>query len=143
MKFGNQSILFFTHTRRSVQASAKGVHHGLHGLDLPGERIVGVGHFTSIAVDLGHGIVQYVANHGVGMFANMPVGTPHSFKNESSRPAKMLILVAPAGLEGMFFEFGVPVPQGATTAPPPTKDEIERLLAVAPKYGIEIMLPKH
>src|SRR2546427_1461400 len=26
-----------------------------------------------------------------GIFANMPVGTPHSFKNESSRPAKMLI----------------------------------------------------
>ena len=26
-----------------------------------------------------------------GMFANMPVGTAHSFKNESSRPARMLI----------------------------------------------------
>ena len=33
-----------------------------------------------------------------GMFANMPVGTPHSFKNESTLPAKMLISVAPAGL---------------------------------------------
>ena len=31
-----------------------------------------------------------------GMFANMPVGTTHSFKNESGRPAKMLISVAPA-----------------------------------------------
>jgi quercetin dioxygenase-like cupin family protein len=77
-----------------------------------------------------------------GMFANMPVGTPHSFKNESSKPAKMLISVAPAGLEKMFFEVGVPVPKGATTAPPPTKDEIAKLLAVAPKYGIEIRLPK-
>ena len=79
---------------------------------------------------------------GPGMFANMPVGTPHSFKNESSRPAKMLISVAPAGLEMMFFEFGVPLPEGATTAPPPTKEEIEKLLAVAPKYGIEIRLPQ-
>src|SRR5882757_2384642 len=26
-----------------------------------------------------------------GMFANMPVGTPHTFKNEGSQPAKMLI----------------------------------------------------
>ena len=33
-----------------------------------------------------------------GMFANMPVGTPHSFKNESDKPARMLILVVPAGL---------------------------------------------
>ena len=55
-----------------------------------------------------------------GMFANMPVGTPHSFRNESSKPAKMLISVAPAGLEKMFFEVGVPVAQGATTAAPPT-----------------------
>lgn len=76
-----------------------------------------------------------------GMFANMPVGTPHSFKNQSNLPAKMLITVAPAGLEQMFFECGVPVEQGATTALPPTKGEIEKLLAIAPRYGIEIRLP--
>ena len=76
-----------------------------------------------------------------GMFANMPVGTPHSFKNESSRPAKMLISVAPAGLEKMFFEFGVPLPDGSTAALPPTREEIEKLLAIAPKYGIEVKLP--
>src|SRR6476661_3745192 len=78
-----------------------------------------------------------------GVFANMPVGTPHSFKNESSRSAKMLISVAPAGLEKMFFEFGVPVPQGATTAPPSTKAEIEKFMAIAPSYGIEVRLPGH
>ena len=77
-----------------------------------------------------------------GMFANMPVGTPHSFSNESNRPAKMLISVAPAGLEKMFFEIGVPVAHGATTAAQPTKDEIDKLLAIAPRYGIEIKLPK-
>jgi quercetin dioxygenase-like cupin family protein len=77
-----------------------------------------------------------------GMFANMPVGTPHSFKNESGKAAKMLISVAPAGLEQMFFEFGVPLAEGATTALPPTKEEIEKLLAVAPRYGIEIRLPQ-
>lgn len=69
-----------------------------------------------------------------GMFANMSVGTPHSFKNESSKPARMLISVAPAGLEEMFFEVGVPVAQGATTASSPTKDEIKKLLQIAPRY---------
>ena len=78
-----------------------------------------------------------------GTFANMPVGTPHSFKNETGRPARMLISVAPAGLERMFFEVGVPLPEGATTALPPTKEEIEKLLATAPSYGIEIRLPGH
>jgi quercetin dioxygenase-like cupin family protein len=76
-----------------------------------------------------------------GTFANMPVGTPHSFRNESDRPARMLISVAPAGLESMFFECGVPVAPGATAAPP-TKEEIDRLLEVAPGYGVEIRLPK-
>lgn len=78
-----------------------------------------------------------------GMFANMPAGTPHSFKNESNQPAKMIISIAPAGLEGMFFEFGLPLPEGSTSALPPTKDEIEKLLAIAPKYGIEIRVPHH
>ena len=77
-----------------------------------------------------------------GMFANMPVGTLHSFKNESGRPAKMLISIAPAGLERMFFEGGVPLPEGSTTTLPSTKEEIEKLLAMAPRYGIEFKLPR-
>jgi quercetin dioxygenase-like cupin family protein len=79
---------------------------------------------------------------GAGMSANLPAGTPHSFTNESRKPARMPISVAPAGLERMFFEFGVPVPEGSPTAPPPTRKEIARLLGVAPRYGIEIRLPQ-
>ena len=75
-----------------------------------------------------------------GMFANMPVGSLHSFKNESVTPARMRISVAPAGLEQMFFEVGQPVSPGAH-ASPPTKEEIEKLLKIAPRYGIEIKLP--
>ena len=78
-----------------------------------------------------------------GMFANMPVGMPHSFKNESGKSARMLISVAPAGIEKMFFEFGVPLAEGAMRALPPTKEEIEKLLKLAPNYGIQILLPKH
>jgi mannose-6-phosphate isomerase-like protein (cupin superfamily) len=76
-----------------------------------------------------------------GMFANMPVATHHSFKNESSRPAKMLISVAPAGLEKGFFEVGTPLADGATTGLPSTKEQIERLLTMAPKYGVHFLLP--
>ena len=89
-----------------------------------------------IAVQIGDQRVLATA----GMFANMPVGTPHSFKNESSRPARLLISVAPAGLEKMFFEVGVPVAQGATSASPTTKAEIERMMEIAFRYGIEIRL---
>ncbi len=78
-----------------------------------------------------------------GTFANMPVGSLHSFKNESNRPARMLISVAPAGLEKMFLEVGQPVEPGATSAPPPTPADMEKMLSVAPRYGIEIKLPAH
>jgi quercetin dioxygenase-like cupin family protein len=80
---------------------------------------------------------------GPGEFVNMPVGTQHCFRNESSKVVRMLISVAPAGLERMFFEVGQSVAQGATTAPPPSKAEIEKLLQESPKYGIEIQLPAH
>lgn len=78
-----------------------------------------------------------------GMFANMPVGKAHAFKNESDHPARMLISVSPAGLEKMFMEVGVLLAPGTTAALPPTHEEIERLLAVAPNYGVEILLPDH
>lgn len=78
---------------------------------------------------------------GAGMFVNMPIGVPHSFKNESDAPARMLISIAPAGLEKMFFEVGVPLEEASTTALRPSHEEIERLLAVAPRYGIEILPP--
>ena len=78
-----------------------------------------------------------------GMFANMSVGTQHSFKNEGDTSARMLISVAPAGLENMFIECGIRVAQGAKTTPPPTKAEFEKLLEIAPRYGIEIKVPAH
>ncbi len=45
----------------------------------------------------------------------------------------MLITVAPAGLEKMFMEVGVPLADGTTNALPTTKEEIDKLLRVAPK----------
>jgi quercetin dioxygenase-like cupin family protein len=77
-----------------------------------------------------------------GMFANMPIGVTHHFKNESDRPARVLVTVAPAGLEKMFFEVGVDVPAGLVTAAPPTQAEIQRLISLAPGYGIELAPPK-
>ena len=62
-------------------------------------------------------------------------------EDTNCKPAKMLDSVSPAGLEKMFMEIGVPLAEGAATALPPTREEIEKLLAVAPQYGIEIRLP--
>ena len=84
---------------------------------------------------------EEVVRAGAGTFVHSPPGIAHSFKNESEAPARMIITMTPAGLEEMFFEVGVPLEEGATMALPPSPDEIERLLAAAPRYGVEIMAP--
>jgi quercetin dioxygenase-like cupin family protein len=78
---------------------------------------------------------------GEGTFLNMPVGSLHCFKNESNRTARLLISVAPAGLEKMFFEVGKPLADAADTAPPPSQADIDKLLEAAPRYGVEIKVP--
>ncbi len=75
-----------------------------------------------------------------GSFINMPVGCQHAFKNETDQPAKMLISLAPAGLEEYFFEVGEPIVEGQVP-PKPTQKEIDKLLEAAPRYGIEIKVP--
>lgn len=78
---------------------------------------------------------------GKGTFLNMPVGSLHSFKNESGKTARLLISLVPAGLEEMFFEVGTPLADDATTAPSPSEAEIKMLLEAAPRYGVEIKVP--
>jgi quercetin dioxygenase-like cupin family protein len=80
---------------------------------------------------------------GAGTFVNMPVGSLHCFRNASDKPARMLISVAPAGLEQMFLEVGQPLAPDATGAPATTEADIKKLLAVAPRFGMEIKLPEH
>lgn len=80
---------------------------------------------------------------GEGTFVNMPMGSLHCFRNESDKTARLLISVAPAGLEKMFFEVGTPLADDAKTAPPPSEADIEKLLEAAPRYGIEIKVTHH
>jgi len=48
--------------------------------------------------------------------------------------------MVPAGLEKLFAEVGKP--GSDVSSPPPLEEEdIDKLLAVAPKYGAEILLP--
>jgi hypothetical protein len=72
----------------------------------------------------------------------LPRDVAHSFVIDSEQ-GRALILLTPAGLEGWFKEFSVPAP--AMTLPPPVEtpySEIQRMLEVAPQYGIEFVLPK-
>jgi quercetin dioxygenase-like cupin family protein len=72
-----------------------------------------------------------------GAFLTLPKGSLHTFKNTGPTTAKMLITVHPSGLEQFFAEVSCPS-QEESVSPA----AIAKLLAVAPKYGLEIQVPK-
>ncbi len=78
-----------------------------------------------------------------GSFIQGPRGIPHAFKNEGSVPARMLIHVMPSGFENFLADFATPVPTFDSPPTPVTPADIQKLLAVAPIYGIEILPPPH
>lgn len=76
-----------------------------------------------------------------GTFVQVPRGVPHAFRNNTSKPARMLIQCTPAGFENFMMEFASEV-SGRTAAPiPPSPAEIQKLIEVAPKYGIQLLPP--
>lgn len=77
---------------------------------------------------------------GPNTFVRGPIGIPHRFRNETAEQARMLITLVPGGLERMFLEVGTPLQPGqpAELASP---DELARLLARAPAYGVDILRP--
>ncbi len=91
------------------------------------------------------GELEFVANERTftaraGSFVHIPQGTPHRFKNVGTEPAKTLIMFSPAGLEGLFFAVGRPATPGSAPSPPDA-EEIAKLLAVGPEYGLEVVPP--
>jgi quercetin dioxygenase-like cupin family protein len=77
-----------------------------------------------------------------GTFIQGPRGIAHSFKNNRQLPARMLAFVAPAGFENFLNEFARPVASFESPAIPPSKDEVDKLLVAAPKYGLQILSPR-
>ena len=76
-----------------------------------------------------------------GSFVHAPKGIAHTYKNVGTTPGRYVATIRPAGLEEFFLEVSDPAED--PSAPPPTHGEevIERILAVAPKYGLEILPP--
>ncbi|MEP6671339.1 MAG: cupin domain-containing protein [Chthoniobacter sp.] len=80
-----------------------------------------------------------------GETVNIPANAPHSFKNTSARPARLLCLCSPAGQEEFFQLAGDPVAN--RTAPSPKLSNAEKLerqrkvMALLPKYRTEMLTP--
>jgi mannose-6-phosphate isomerase-like protein (cupin superfamily) len=82
-----------------------------------------------------------IINATPGTLIYGPKDHAHTFMNEGTDPAKMLNVWLPSGIEEFFREIGDPV---TLTDPftPPLPPDIPRLIAAAPKYGLEFLPPE-
>ncbi len=85
------------------------------------------------------GLVSYYADGEwlycpEGTLVHLPKGSEHTFSVKSEQ-ARLLVMLVPAGLEGYYREMGVPVGQ------PEEEIGIERQVATAARYGVEITGP--
>ena len=75
-----------------------------------------------------------------GRFVYGPRGVPHTF-TVSSAEARFLLVAEPGGFEGFLRAVGEPA-QALTLPPAPDgPPDLERLVAVAAEYGVEIIGP--
>jgi quercetin dioxygenase-like cupin family protein len=78
-----------------------------------------------------------------GTYVHAPKNQAHRFRNNSKQTARTLIWVHPAGIEKFFAEVGTRLPDSSAPAVPILPEHIEKLLAAAPKYGLDILPPPH
>jgi len=80
-----------------------------------------------------------------GTTVNIPSNAPHALRNNSGKPARMLCMCAPAGLDAFFMAVGALVASGATPAPKLSKEEqeafLQKAVTLAPQYRIELLGP--
>jgi uncharacterized cupin superfamily protein len=75
----------------------------------------------------------------------VPANAPHSFRNVSASPARLLCTCTPPGQERFFMAVGARV--ATRTSPPPSRDEparreqIEQAEALAAQYRTELLIP--
>jgi mannose-6-phosphate isomerase-like protein (cupin superfamily) len=82
-----------------------------------------------------HGDRTFTAT--TGSFVYIPKGTLHTFKNIGTVPGRFLVVITPAGFEKLFEEIGEPAID-KSSPPPFNPATVEKLLALAPKYHLEV-----
>ena len=75
-----------------------------------------------------------------GTFLQAPLGVQHRFSNAGNVPARAYVWVYPAGFENFIKEVAEVVPDEATPARTPIPEQIAKIVAAAPKYGLEMRM---
>lgn len=125
---GEQTGGRFALTEATVEAGYASPYHLHHDDDEAIYVLDGV-------IDLYLGDEVHEGRAGAWFF--MPRGIPHGYVVREQGPARMLILMDPAGFEQFFHQHGQPAGDGRPDAPALSRDEGERILRA--EYGIELL----
>jgi len=75
-----------------------------------------------------------------GDFISLPRGIRHSFRSDSDKIGRILVIVSPSGFEKFFDAVGEPVDDDTIPPPPPSEEHIRKVIEEAPRFGIELIL---
>lgn len=73
-----------------------------------------------------------------GTFVNIPPNILHSFKNETSEIAKLIMVLSPAEIEQLFVYVCLEISNNSVKPPPFNNEQKQKLAILASKYGMEI-----
>ena len=75
---------------------------------------------------------------GAGAFVYLPKGVVHTHRAGGGAPARALVIQSPAGIERFIEEAGKPATNPNARPAPPAMAELEKIVALAQKHGIEV-----
>ena len=77
------------------------------------------------------------ATPGFHIYLKRPI--PHSFKNIGGKSGKVVVVLAPAGIERLFEEIGIPVTDMSSFPAPSTPPDLVRVGEILTKYGVRMV----
>ncbi|HKB11536.1 MAG TPA: cupin domain-containing protein [Vicinamibacterales bacterium] len=78
---------------------------------------------------------------GPGAFVHLPKGVVHTHRAGGGASARALVIQSPAGVERFIAEAGTRATDTSARPSPPSMPELERIVAIAAKYRIEVPPP--
>ena len=75
---------------------------------------------------------------GAGSFVYLPRGVVHTHAAGGGKPARAIVFQTPAGVERFIEEAGQPAVDPSARPAPPSMEQLQRIVAIAGKYGIEV-----
>jgi quercetin dioxygenase-like cupin family protein len=75
---------------------------------------------------------------GPGSFVHLPKAVVHTHRAGGGKPAKAIVIQAPAGVERFIEEAGKPATDPSKRPAPPEAVELQRIVAIALKHDIEV-----